>query len=94
MIRSAINENMRQDLTLLRDELSFQIVDHEQRLALLEAGGGAEMKQPAAKVSSRAPAQPVASSKAATPSGESAPELYERALKTIREQRIMLQAVK
>jgi len=82
-----VNENMRQDLTLLRDELSFQIVDHEQRLALLEAGGGAEMKQPAAKVSSRAPVQPVASPKVVTPSGESAPELYERALKTIREQR-------
>lgn len=81
-----VNEEIRQDLTLLRDELSLQIVDHEQRLASLEGGGGVDLKQPATKVSPKTPVQVVASPKAATPKGESAPELYERALKTIREQ--------
>ena len=33
-----INENLRQDLALLRDELSLQVADHAQRLALLESG--------------------------------------------------------
>ena len=76
-----INDDMRQDLTLLRDELSLQIVDHEQRLAQLEAGGGAALKKPVKASPQPAPVQ------AATPTGESAPELYERALKTIRENR-------
>lgn len=81
-----VNENLRQDLALLRDELSLQLVDHEQRLASLEEGG-ADLQRPSAKVSPSAPAQAVARPKAATPRGESAPELYERALQTIREQR-------
>lgn len=81
-----VNENLRQDLALLRDELSLQLVDHEQRLALLEQGG-AGLQRSSATVSVEAPVQAVTRPKAATPSGESAPELYERALQTIREQR-------
>ena len=86
-----INEDLRQDLVLLRDELSLQVADHEQRLGQMEPAG-AEVKSstsdpsvpvvvsPAAKV-------PVAAEPtvASTPKGESAPELYERALKAIRE---------
>ena len=82
-----VNEDMRQDLTLLRDELSLQIVDHEQRLSLLEGGGGVDLQKPVTASSPTILAQPVVKPQAATPSGESAPELYERALKMIREQR-------
>jgi len=74
-------------LTLLRDELSLQIVDHEQRLSLLEGGGGVDLQKPVTASSPTILAQPVVKPQAATPSGESAAELYERALKTIREQR-------
>jgi tol-pal system protein YbgF len=86
------NENLRQDLALLRDELSLQLADHAQRLALQEPGG---VKSEPAQVS--APSPPVsvppankvtaaAGTKASsTPLGESAPELYERGLKKIRE---------
>jgi tol-pal system protein YbgF len=75
-----INDELRQDLSLLRDELSLQVADHEQRLAKLESGGGADV--------AAAPVQPettLVPAAAPTPSGESAPELYDRALKTIRE---------
>ena len=82
-----VNEDMRQDLTLLRDELSLQIVDHEQRLSLLEGGGGVDLQKPVTASSPTILAQPVVKPQTATPGGESAPELYERALKTIREQR-------
>lgn len=82
-----VNEDMRQDLTLLRDELSLQIVDHEQRLSLLEGGGGVDLQKPVTKSSPTVLAQPAVKPQAVTPGGESAPELYERALKTIREQR-------
>ena len=83
------NEDLRQDLVLLRDELSLQVADHEQRLAQLETVG--------TEVNSADPSVPVVVSPAdkmpdavetkvtSTPKGESAPELYERALKTIRE---------
>jgi len=80
------NDNLRQDLVLLRDELSLQVADHEQRLARLEAGG-TEIKP-----STSNPSMPVVASPAspapvvAAPAGESAPELYERALKKIREE--------
>jgi tol-pal system protein YbgF len=79
-----INDDLRQDLTLLRDELSLQIADHEQRLASLGTGGDVAGKTAPATV---VPVQPVASTPAVTPAGESAPELYERALKMIREER-------
>ncbi|TNF50667.1 MAG: tol-pal system protein YbgF [Deltaproteobacteria bacterium] len=82
-----VNEDMRQDLTLLRDELSLQIVDHEQRLSLLEGGGGVDLQKPVTKSSPTILTQPTVKPQAVTPGGESAPELYERALKTIREQR-------
>jgi tol-pal system protein YbgF len=85
-----INDDLRQDLTLLRDELSLQIADHEQRLAQLETDSTATEatavveKTPATVV----PADKVPAGKDAaglTPEGESAPELYDRALKKIRE---------
>jgi tol-pal system protein YbgF len=81
-----INDDLRQDLVLLRDELSLQIVDHEQRLALLENGGVAADPTVDTKVIAT-PASPVVKKPAAvqpTPVGESAPQLYERALKEIR----------
>ncbi|MGD9344077.1 MAG: tol-pal system protein YbgF [Desulfuromonadales bacterium] len=82
-----INDELRQDLSLLRDELSLQVADHEQRLAKLEAGGGAALPataEPLPTPQVTQPAAPVAST-VLTPSGESAPELYDRALKMIRE---------
>ena len=82
-----INDEMRQDLTLLRDELSLQIADHEQRLTLLDADGGADLNKEITVPLSTVSEQPVAGAQVTTPSGESAPELYERALKTIREDR-------
>ena len=87
-----INDELRQDLSLLRDELSLQVADHEQRLANLEAR--AEAGVPATHETLAAPqvtgtattksTAPVAT-KPLTPTGESAPELYDRALKMIRE---------
>lgn len=82
-----INDEMRQDLILLRDELSLQVVDHEQRLAQLEAGGGADAAKVVAAPPAVVPVRPVVAAPAVTPVGESAPELYEQALKTIREDR-------
>lgn len=82
-----INDELRQDLSLLRDELSLQVADHEQRLAKLEAGGGAAVSataEPLAEAQVAGPKTPVAST-VLTPTGESAPELYDRALKMIRE---------
>jgi len=87
-----INDDLRQDLVLMRDELSLQVADHEQRLAQLEPAGTAIKRSVADPVipvvvspANRAPvaAAPAVSS---TPTGESAPELYERALKKIREE--------
>ncbi len=79
-----INDDLRQELVLMRDELSLQVADHDQRLSLLESGN-----RPAGKTLTAAPVpvQPVAKTPVVTPAGESAPELYERALKTIREDR-------
>lgn len=79
-----INDELRQDLTLLRDELSLQVADHEQRLAKLDAGMAAASAAPPAVSPSPTPA--VAPPVATTPAGESAPELYDRALKKIREE--------
>ncbi|MGK2943737.1 MAG: tol-pal system protein YbgF [Desulfuromonadales bacterium] len=80
-----INDNLRQDQAMLRDELSMQIADHEQRLAKLEASTIA--------VSSSAPVSPVGNASAAagtaaasTPAEQSALALYEQALKKIREE--------
>lgn len=84
-----VNDELRQDLTLLRDELSLQIAGHEQRLAKLEGAVVAPAAKPAAAVPvTEVPAEKVAAPAVAatpTPAGESAPELYDRALKTIRE---------
>jgi tol-pal system protein YbgF len=79
-----INDELRQDLTLLRDELSLQVADHEQRLAKLDAGMAAASAAPPTVSPSPTPA--VAPPVATTPAGESAPELYDRALKKIREE--------
>ena len=87
-----INDDLRQELVLMRDELSLQVADHEKRLTQLEAPGTG--LKPAASapavpvVVSSASAAPVAAAPvvSSTPSGESAPELYERALKKIREE--------
>jgi tol-pal system protein YbgF len=82
-----INTELRQDLSLLRDELSLQVADQEQRLAQLESGSTAVQPQKAAP---QTPAnRPAAVVKAApqTPAGESAVELYDRALKKIREEK-------
>ncbi len=87
-----INDDLRQDLVLLRDELSLQITDHELRLAQLESGGAAlnsATTDPSIPVvvspAGKAPAA-VGKTVSSTPVGESAPELYERALKKIREE--------
>ena len=79
-----INDELRQDLTLLRDELSLQVADHEQRLAKLDAGLAAASAVP--PVVSPSPTTAVARPVVTTPAGESAPELYDRALKKIREE--------
>lgn len=87
--QARINDDMLQDLTLLRNELNLQVADHEQRLAQLETGARA-VATPAAERPATAPAQPAASTApvvAVAPAGESAPQLYERALKKIREER-------
>lgn len=86
-----IIDNLRQDLTMLRDELSLQIADHEQRLAKLESGVKMETSttatsspvpfSPASNVSS-----PAGTAVASTPAGQSALALYEQALKKIREE--------
>jgi tol-pal system protein YbgF len=88
--QSRINQELRQDLTLLRDELSLQIADHGQRLAQLE--GGAQTVKPPGAQPAPAAVQPTPSAAAApavaavpTPAGESAVELYDRALKVIRQ---------
>ena len=65
-----INDELRQDLTLLRDELSLQVADHEQRLAKLDAGMAAASVAPPAVSPSSTPA--VAPPVATTPAGESA----------------------
>jgi tol-pal system protein YbgF len=59
------NTAVRQDLTLLRDELSLQLADLGQRVVRLEQAAEAQTL---------------------TPEGESADELYEKALQTIRDQ--------
>ncbi len=88
--QSRINDELRQDLTLLRDELSLQVADQEKRLAQLESGAPM-VKTPAAQPAPVAgppvvpSAPPVASAPQSTPSGESAAELYDRALKQIRQ---------
>jgi len=86
-----INEDLRQDLALLRDELSLQVADHEQRLSQLESVATEVKPSPADPLvpvvvapASKTPVAVEATVKS-TPQGESAPELYERALKTIRE---------
>jgi tol-pal system protein YbgF len=87
-----INDDLRQDMSLLRDELSLQLADHEQRLALLDSGGSAVTQPPTTAPKTPAVVQPatstpvvVAPKTVSTPVGESAPELYARALKEIRE---------
>ena len=79
-----INDELRQDLSMLRDELSLQVADHEQRLAKLDAGLAAASTAPPAV--SPSPTTAVAPPVVTTPAGESAPELYDRALNKIREE--------
>lgn len=79
-----INDELRQELSLLRDELSLQIADHDQRLVKLE--GMAQAAPEPVKVAASIPPKPEPKV-TPTPAGESAPELYDRALKTIREER-------
>ena len=79
--QARVNDELRQELTLLRDELTLQLADHDQRLAKLEASTTTTADPVAAKP---APAKVVVTA-TPTPAGESAPELYDRALKTIRE---------
>ena len=86
------NDELRQDLSLLRDELSLQVADHEQRLAKLESAGGAVVPATSETLTASQTTEPAAAKATApsaatvvTPSGESAPELYDRALKMIRE---------
>jgi tol-pal system protein YbgF len=96
------NDDLRQELTLLRDELRLQLADYDARLARLEGAapaaaaatdaGVASAEPPAASAAptvvqapSSAPAAAI--SAAPTPFAESAPGLYEQALKTIREER-------
>ena len=87
-----INDDLRQDLALLRDELSLQVADHEQRLAQLESAGtrvepSVTTQSPSVAVPPAAQAPILTGTKApSTPTGESAPALYERALKMIREE--------
>jgi len=69
---------------MLRDELSLQVADHEQRLAKLDAGLTAASTAPPAV--SPSPTTAVAPPVVTTPAGESAPELYDRALNKIREE--------
>ncbi len=87
-----INDELRQDLSLLRDELSLQLADHEQRLTLLDSGGSVVTLPPTTVPKTPAVVQPATSTPVVvapkvvpTPVGESAPELYARALKEIRE---------
>jgi len=87
-----INTELRQDLSLLRDELSLQVADQEQRLAQLESGRTVVQPQKAASQtpansSTAKEAAPAAKASPQTPAGESAVELYDRALKQIREEK-------
>jgi tol-pal system protein YbgF len=83
-----INDDLLQDLSLLRDELSLQLADHAQRLALLESGGTV-VEQPSTAASQTPAVRPtpvvVTTKVVPTPAGEGAQELYARALKVIRE---------
>ncbi len=87
-----VNDDLRQDLVLLRDELSLQITDHELRLAQLETGGAAlnsattDPSIPVVVSPAGKPPAETGKKVSSTPVGESAPELYERALKKIREE--------
>jgi tol-pal system protein YbgF len=88
--QSRINDELRQDLTLLRDELSLQVADQEKRLAQLEGVAPPVATPVAQPVPVTAPpvvtTAPAATSvPQSTPSGESAAELYDRALKKIRQ---------
>lgn len=79
-----INQDLRQDITLLRDELGLQIADHEKRLAQLETSAPGDVSAPKETPAIQKP-EPATPAQGVTPAGESAPELYDRALKEIRE---------
>lgn len=90
--QARVNQELRQDLTLLRDELSLQVADLGQRVGQLEGGSLPASPQPAQVTPvTPAPAPGVASAPPVvkaqpTPAGESASELYDRALQKIREE--------
>lgn len=85
--QARVNDDLQQEITLLRDELRLQLNDHDQRLARLEAGV-------AVSAASAVPTTPVVATPASTttaavmpaetPAGETAAQLYDRALKTLR----------
>ena len=80
-------EDIDQELALLRDELSLRISDHDARLTQLEEAGnsapGSITDEPKPVTSPTT----VISTPDPTPAGESAPELYNRALETIRQEK-------
>ncbi|MEJ2525757.1 MAG: tol-pal system protein YbgF [Desulfuromonadales bacterium] len=78
------NDELRQEVTLLRDELSLQMADLDQRLGPASSTGQAPLTVAPQAPEAMKPAQPKPAP-AVTPAAESAPELYDRALKTIRE---------
>jgi len=83
--QARINDDLRQDLSLLRDELSLQLADHDQRLAQLESrGAGVAASIPVATDSVVQGGSQALTPDQASPAGESAPELYDRALRRIR----------
>lgn len=83
--QSRFNDELRQELSLLRDELSLQVADHDQRLALLESRAAGAVPDVTPAPAATAPSVVVPPSQPqATPAGESAPELYDRALRRIR----------
>jgi len=82
-----VRDELRQELTLLKDELSLQLADLEKRQAELERRSlAAPAAVPAASAAPSVPVSPTAPAVAATPVAESAGMLYERALATIRDQ--------
>lgn len=87
--QARVNDDLRQDLSLLRDELGLQLADHSERLTKLETRAAEAVSVPAATQPVTAPATTPGTEPATvvTPSGESAPELYNRGLKVIREAR-------
>jgi len=84
-------DELRQDLTFMRDELSLQIADLEQRLAQLEPASSAQAAVLPSQPPLPTPIAPATPVVAPTPASESAVGLYERALKVLREDQQLAQ---